>query len=202
MAEWQDAQAGLDARLRSTDRTERMVFVASVAERWMADHEARPADEQQPFTVGLRPLLDDVWRAACGDQTAFRGISDALGRFYLSEYSHNDGQDGPDDADDDAAAAVLYAAEHYMHGFADFAVVVSSRGVEAASFRVQMLADDGAGDEDEDNLAMLRELELQERELDLIARHGDDLRYSYLGLSVGLIARINDELRSRLVAGA
>jgi hypothetical protein len=41
------------------------------------------------------------------------------------------GQDGPDDADDSAAAAVLYAAETYLRGCAHLAMPVSGRAVEA-----------------------------------------------------------------------
>jgi hypothetical protein len=57
MVSWQEAEARLVERLRATDRGQRMVFVASVATRLMAQHGARLANDQRPFTLSLRPLL-------------------------------------------------------------------------------------------------------------------------------------------------
>jgi len=77
-------------------------------------------------------VIDALWRDLTGDGDAFSTVSHALGRFYLSPYQHNDGPDGPSDADEDEAAAAIYAAECLMHGCVDTAVYAGSRGVDAA----------------------------------------------------------------------
>ena len=59
-----------------------------------------------------------------------------MGHYYLSDYCHNDGQDGPDDADDKPAAAILYAALCYLHMRPTFAASVATRAIDAADHRV------------------------------------------------------------------
>ena len=133
MSEWQRLRDEVASRLADAERGTAVAFAAITAERLM-----RLDPQQRPFTQGLRPLLDLIWRAAAGDSTAFKPIAVALGQFYISEFCHNDGPAGPDDADDDPAAAVLYAAECYMHASQRFAILVASRGMDAADHWVQL----------------------------------------------------------------
>lgn len=110
MRDWQVLGDQVRSRVEAADKGTAVAFAAATAERLM-----RLDPHRRPFTESLRPLLDLVWRAASGDQTAFKPIAVALGEYYIGEYCHNDGQHGPDDADDDPAAAILYAAECYFH---------------------------------------------------------------------------------------
>jgi hypothetical protein len=64
-------------------------------------------------------------------------IADALGRFEKSPLNHNDGPDGPDDADHDPAAACIYAAESLVRGMPDRATAAVSRLVDDAFSRVE-----------------------------------------------------------------
>jgi hypothetical protein len=64
------------AGLAST--VESRLAAASPGERLMRRHEALPAADQAPFTLGLRPLLDSL-------------RDDGLGEFQLSDYSGNCG---------------------------------------------------------------------------------------------------------------
>ncbi|MEU4381005.1 hypothetical protein, partial [Micromonospora echinofusca] len=110
MTDWRTLSEQVRSRVLAANAGTAVAFAALTAERLM-----RLDPQGLPFTQGLRPLLDLVWRAAAGDQTAFKPIAVALGGFYMSEYCHNDGQTGPADADDDPAAATLFAAECFLH---------------------------------------------------------------------------------------
>ena len=135
MGESQRLRDEVTSRLADVDRGTAVAFAAITAERLM-----RMDPRQRPFTRSLRPLLDLIWRGAAGDPAAFKPVAVALGQFYISEFCHNDGPSGPDDADDDPAAAILYAAECYMHGLPHFAILVANRGIEAADDWVQLAA--------------------------------------------------------------
>jgi hypothetical protein len=191
---WQELDAAVAVKLAAASVDERTVFAAGVAERLLQSHEALPAEDQRAFTMGLRPLLNAVWDGALGDQTAFQAIKQALGAYYLSEYCHNDGQDGPGDADEPAAAAVLYAAEAYMHGCVDFAVCVSGRAVEA----VDEFLNENDGYADDPDEAIADELRRQLRDLDLISTYSGKLRNARLGLSIDTTVRLNETLRPLL----
>lgn len=191
---WQELDAAVAAKLSVVSVEERTVFAAGVAERLLQAHEALPAEDQSEFTLGLRPQLNAVWDGALGDQTAFQAIKQALGTYYLSEFCHNDGQNGPGDADEPAAAAVLYAAEAYMHGCVDFAVIVSGRAVEA----VDELLNEDDGFTGDPNEVLADELRRQLRDLDLISTYSGELRNAQLGLTVDTTARLNETLRPLL----
>ncbi|MEU9138963.1 hypothetical protein AB0D33_23905 [Streptomyces sp. NPDC048404] len=199
MDTWQKLSALVEERLKSVSSGERSVFTAGVAERLMSRHEALPEDERAPFTLSLRPLLKAVWEGALGDSTAFSAVSRGVAEYMLSEYCHNDGQDGPDDADESAAAAVLYAAHAYLFGCQDFAIWTSARAVEAIDEHLQYLAEieENEGPDDTDE-ALASELRRQLRDLDLIATFSKELRYSSTGLPVDTSIRLRVELRTPL----
>ncbi|MEL5958156.1 hypothetical protein AADR41_25935 [Streptomyces sp. CLV115] len=199
MDTWQDLSARVEERLKSVSSGERRVFAAGVAERLMSRHEALPEDEQAQFTLSLRPLLNSVWAGVLGDSTAFRAVNRGVAEYMLSEYCHNDGQDGPDDADESAAAATLYAAHAYLFGCHDFVSWTSGRAVEAVEQRLEYLAeteeDEIPVDADE---ALASELQRQLRDLDLIANFSKELRYSAMGLPIDTSIRLRVELRTPL----
>ncbi|WP_327235357.1 hypothetical protein OG349_16715 [Streptomyces sp. NBC_01317] len=199
MDTWRRLSALVEERLTAASSGERGVFAAGVAERLMGWHEALPADEQAPFTVSLRPLLDSVWQGVLGDSTAFSAVKRGVAEYMLSEYCHNDGQDGPDDADESAAAAALHAAHAYLFACREFAIWTSGRAVEAVDQRLQYLAeqetDELPVDPDE---ALVSELQRQLRDLDLIACFSNDLRYVRTGLPIDTSIRLRVELRTPL----
>lgn len=199
MDSWQELSVLVEERLKAASTSERGVFTAGVAERLMSWHEALPEDEQAPFTVGLRPLLNSVWEGVLGDTTAFSAVKRGVAEYMLSEYCHNDGQDGPDDADESAAAATLYAAHAYLFGCYDFANWTSRRAVEAVDQHLEYLAeqeeDELVPDSDE---ALASELQRQLRDLDLIANYSKELRYSNTGLPIDTSVRLRVELRTPL----
>ncbi|NNN30637.1 hypothetical protein HLK59_09715 [Streptomyces sp. S3(2020)] len=203
MDTWQELSELVEERLEAVSPGERGVFAAGVAERLMSRHEELPTDEQAPFTVGLRPLLDSVWEGVLGDSTAFSTVKRGIAEYMLSEYCHNDGQDGPDDADESAAAATLYAAHAYLFGCHDFAGWTSRRAVEAVDQHLEFLAE-----QEEDELvpdvdeALTSELQRQLRDLDLIANYAKDLRRSSLGLPIDTSIRLRVELRVPLSSRA
>ncbi|MDN3248524.1 MULTISPECIES: hypothetical protein [Streptomyces] len=197
MDTWQEVSASVEKRLTAASPGERKVFAVGIAERLMSWHEALPAEEQAPFTMGLRPLLNSLWEGVLGDTTAFTAVKRGVAEYMLSDYCHNDGQDGPDDADEHAAAATLYAAHAYLFGCNDFAVWASQRAVDAIDQHLEYLAEQ---DEDmpEPDEALLAELQRQLRDLDLIANYSKDLRYSSTGLPIDTSIRLRVELRTAL----
>ena len=194
---WQDLSATVQVRLRAMNDGQRAMFACAVAERLMQRHEALPEEDQQTFTLALRPLLDVCWDSACGDQTTFFEIKRALGEFYLSDYCHNDGQDGPDDADESAAAAVLYAAEFAMHGCVEFTVWGGLRGEEAADNARWDSDEELDEDAHEDELVHI-ELRRQLDDLDLIERYAADLEYVRNGRDVDTIAKLQTKVKASL----
>lgn len=191
---WKDLDTTVAARLAAASDGERSVFCAAAAQRLMLAHEALPADERRPFTLGLRPLLEAVWDGALGDAGAFDRIKRGLGTYYLGPYCHNEGPDGPDDADEHAAAAVLHAAEAYMHGCHDFALFVSGHAIEAAT-DLPPRDEDFADDPEE---ARAEELRRQLRDLDLIATEAPTLRRARFGLTPATTTRLTGVLRGPL----
>lgn len=111
---------------------QRTAFAAATAERLLGAHERLPPTRQPPYTLGWRPLLDAVWRGLAGDHQAFYDVSAAVAIFHLSPQHHIEGPEGPDEADDDAVAAVLFTALSFLYGCADFAEWTAGRGTDAA----------------------------------------------------------------------
>jgi hypothetical protein len=190
---WKELDTTVTARLAAASEGERAVFATGVAERLLRAHETLPPEARRPFTVGLRPLLDAVWAGVLGDASAFTDVKQAVGAHYLSDYFHNHGQDGPDDADEHAAAAVLCAAQTYLHGCADFAVRAGGRAVEAVGSAGGY---EGYADDPEEALA--EEVRRQLRDLDLIAVHADALRRARFGLAHADTDRLREALRGPL----
>lgn len=169
MEPWQELSEAVADRLAAASTDDRAVFAVGVAERLLRQHEALPEAERAPFTISQRRLLDSLWAGVLGDPAAFTEIKQRMAAYLLSDYCHNDGQDGPADADEPAAAAVLIAADAYMYGCADFAVWVSGRALEAIDDHVP---EDGFDD------AAVAELRRQLSDLDLIPSRPPDLRES------------------------
>ncbi|GGX80601.1 hypothetical protein [Streptomyces fructofermentans] len=200
MDRWQDLSAQVDGRLEAASAGARGVFAAGIAERLMRRHETLPEDDRADFTLSLRPLLDSVWEGVLGDSTAFPAVKRGIAEYMLSEFCHNDGQDGPDDADECAAAATLFAAHAYVFTCRDFAVWAARRGVEAVDQHLEYLADRGEEDLPDEEDALLAELRRQLRDLDLIADHSRELRHAGLGLPIDTSIRLRVKLRTPLSA--
>ncbi|MCS0636676.1 hypothetical protein NX801_13610 [Streptomyces sp. LP05-1] len=198
MGAWQELSTLVKGRLEAASSSERSVFAAGVAERLMSRREALPEDEQAPFTTGLRPLLNSVREGALGDSTAFAAVNRGVAEYMLSDYCHNDGQDGPDDADEAAAAAVLFAAHAYLFGCADFAVWASSRAVDAVDQHREYLTEQEEQDPPDPDEALIAELRRQLHDLDLIAARAAELRHAKFGLPIDASIRLRVELRAPL----
>ncbi|MER6560218.1 hypothetical protein ABT300_21285 [Streptomyces sp. NPDC001027] len=179
MTTWQELQAEVADRLAAVSAGERVVFAVGVAERLMRVQEALPAPERAEYAVGLRPMLNALWEGALGNASAFGEIKHGLGEHLLSEYCHNDGQAGPGDAHEPAAAAVLHTAVAYLFGAGDPIRVVGGCAVEAAGERANAVA----------------ELRRQLRDLALIGRHGASLRHARPALDPDASARLHRALR-------
>ena len=130
-----DVLAELRHRIR---REARPLFAATCAERLLTRHLALRAADQRPFTVGWRSPLNSLWQALESPETGDAApVKRALQTFREGNLNHSDGQDGPDDADHDPAAACIYAAEAYLNPNEDFAFWAASRVVDEAFSRVE-----------------------------------------------------------------
>lgn len=173
-----EAQADNRRVLESLGARQRLAFAASVDERLLRRHEELPEEQRRAFSLSWRPVIDDLWRHLTGEEDAFSAVSHALGRFYLSPYQHNDGPDGPSDADQDEAAAAIYAAECLMHGCVDTAVWAGLRGLDAAfeDAAISTAPDDLHGADEFaaqiSHPAVQRELSRQSEDLGFLVREG------------------------------
>jgi hypothetical protein len=126
-----DVQREIAARLNGLPGEARKAFALACAERLMRQHDRRPNKRQ--FTLGWRPVLDTIWLGLEGVvRNAADQVRAALEEFHGSPFDHNLGQDGPNDADEDAAAATIYAAECFVSGDARFAGWSAGRAVDWA----------------------------------------------------------------------
>ena len=130
--DWSDVQKAIRVRLAKLVPDGRKAFAVACAEQLMAAHEHVSPEEQRPFTLRWRPVLDAIWRALAGETEHARTVVQALRAFHEGEYDHALGQDGPDDADHDPAAASIYAGECYRAGDVDNAFWASGRVVDSA----------------------------------------------------------------------
>jgi hypothetical protein len=105
------------------------LYAAAPAGRLFRWYDARPEEERRSYSLTWRPVLKDVWDHLAGDRSAYVRISRALGEFSLSPYSNN-GDDGPDDIDQDEAAATYFTANCVIHGIVDFALLSASRATD------------------------------------------------------------------------
>ena len=124
------AREGLETLSPTNRWTGRLLFASAVAQRAFDRHDALPLEARRPYSETWRATLNDIWAYAAGDEAKFYDISQALGRFYLSPQHHNEGQDGPNDADHPEVAATLFAANCSLYGLTEFAVLAAARLLE------------------------------------------------------------------------
>lgn len=137
------------------------LYAAAPAERLFRWYDARPEAERRSYSLTWRPVLRDVWEHLAGDRSAYARISRALGEYYLSPYSNN-GDDGPDDIDQDEAAAAYFTANCVMHGLVDFALLSASRTIDNIDNKWY------GKDEERRQTEITREVRRQAADLDVI----------------------------------
>src|SRR5690349_10997648 len=115
----------------------RKAFATIVAERRMRAHEALPAGAQDPYVLSWRPTLDAVWCGLERNPEAFSEVSRAVAAFYLSPQRHDDGQDGPQDADNSTVSTAYFASMEFMHGGIDFALWAASAATDDLYFAAE-----------------------------------------------------------------
>ena len=161
------------------------LYAAAPAERLFRWYDTRPGEERRSYSLIWRPILGAVWAHLEGDRAAYAQISHGLGEFYLSPYSNN-GHEGPDDIDQDEAAAAYFAASCVIHGLVDFALLSASRATDNLDH--QWYGKDETRRQDE----VSRELARQESDLAAIAAAARTNRNLDNGVPVDLIARLRD----------
>lgn len=181
---FEDVQADIQLRLGRLPVEARRAFALACAERLMRRHEDLPSP--RPFTLGWRPLLDAMWLGLEGvARDADDRVREALRTFHASSFDHDLGQEGPDDANQDAAAASIYAAECFACGDAEFAGLAAERAVDSVfviasddlALEPNAFAWDPAAEpmplaQEAMHPAVQAELERQLSELELLEREG------------------------------
>ncbi len=120
-------------RLRALQPEARAAFAVLCAQRVMDSHLRLPSSEQQPFTLSWAPVLREIW-AGLGDPknlSARARVESHLKSFYEGPFHHDPGGDGPHGADEDAAAASIYAAETFCRDEVQPARWAASRLIDA-----------------------------------------------------------------------
>lgn len=128
---WKDVNERIAGELPEISHA---AFAAACAERLLHRHLQSPVENQSPFTVSCRRPLDCVWGvlAEQPDANDLRAVvTQWLQDYYDSPLNHNLGQDGPNDADDNPAAATIYAVESLVKNSIESASWAMSRVIEA-----------------------------------------------------------------------
>ena len=128
-----------EARLERLQPEARAAFAVLCAQKLMDSHLRLPKSEQRPFTLSWVPVLQVIWTGleAPDSSSAHAIVHEYLKAFYEGPFNHNLGQDGPPDADDDAAACSIYAAEAFYRGDAKSARWAASRMIDATDAILQ-----------------------------------------------------------------
>ena len=163
-----------------------ILYEASPAQRLMDWHDSRPDSEQRPYSRTWRPVLQAIWTHAGGDDQAWYPISRAVGHYYLSPQNHVDGQGGPDDADQDEVAAVIFAANAVLHGLPGFADLAAGRATDAIDNRWYAVDDERLARE------LADEVECQRSSLELIVRAAQDRAAWRSGAPGWLVTALRD----------
>ena len=126
-----------EARLERLQPEARAAFAALCAQKLMDAHLRLPKSEQRPFTVSWAPVLRVIWTGleAPDSSSAKATVQDYLNAFYEGPFNHN--QDGPPDADDDAVACSIYAAQAFCRGDAKSARWAANRMIDATDAILQ-----------------------------------------------------------------
>lgn len=131
-----DVRQELHSRLSLLSPLARTAYALACAERLMRYHEQLPASQRSDFTLTWRPVLESMWAGLAGQRPdILEQVQIALDAFSTSPYNHDDGPEGPQEADEDAAAASISAAQCYLSGEVQPADEAGSRAIEAA-FRI------------------------------------------------------------------
>jgi hypothetical protein len=125
-----DVEEQVGVLLEELPPDDRRVFALVCAERAMASHLQLPDSDQRPFTLGWQPVLDAIRAGLLGDPSAESVVRAGLDAFHAGPYDHSEGQDGPDDAAEEAASAAIYAAECFLSGMPEAARWAADRVVE------------------------------------------------------------------------
>lgn len=128
---WKDVNDCIAGELPGIPHT---ALAAACAERLLHRHLQGPVQSQRPFTVSCRHPLDCVWGvlAAQPDPSDLRvEVELWLQGYYDSPLNHNLGQDGPNDADDDPAAATIFAVESLVKNCVKSSTAAMGRVIDA-----------------------------------------------------------------------
>ncbi|MGB9236031.1 MAG: hypothetical protein WCC04_16600 [Terriglobales bacterium] len=128
-----------EARIERLQPEARTAFAVLCAQMLMDAHLRLPKSEQRPFTLSWAPVLQVIWAGleATDSSSAKTIVGEHLKAFYEGEFNHNLGQDGPPDADDDAAACSIYAAQVFCRGDVKSARWAASRMIDATDTTLQ-----------------------------------------------------------------
>ena len=130
---WVDVLEEMRLRLEQFTGEQRKIFALGCAERVMRLYESLPEEKRREYSLTWRPILDLMWDGFTGEKERVETrVKEALEAFYASPFDHEDGPEGPNDADEDAAAASVYAAECFDSGEVEPAYEASRRAIGVA----------------------------------------------------------------------
>lgn len=126
-------------RLQGLRPEARAAFAVLCAQRLMDAHLQLPSSEQRPFTVSWAPVLQEIWAGLSdpNNLSAKANVEGHLSAFYEGPFHHDHGEDGPDDADDDAAGGSIYAAQAFCRGDVKSARWAASRLIDSNDKPIQ-----------------------------------------------------------------
>jgi len=133
----------LETRISRLPETARAVIAAGAAWRLMRNHLDLPESLQIDFVLTWSEVVSMLWESVTDSGGEVRRVlSTKLEDYYLGPYCHKLGEDALPGADEDAAAAAIYAVEAYCTGNVKDAVCAAMHLVTEAVTRANRIAFD------------------------------------------------------------
>lgn len=165
----------ITARISRLPNSARVAIAVGAAQRLMDDQRSLPEEQQNEFVISWAPALALTWRTLLSPTPEIdRALRDLLDEYYSGPYCHELEDEALPGADEDAAAAAIYAVEAHCRQSAKSACSGALRLLTAADMRMEPFIKDRKAPETEDLRVQAEQEEIDRLNaaLDILEREG------------------------------
>jgi len=183
----------LAARIGALPEPARAVIAAGAAWRLMREHLELPEHLRMDFTVTWANVVSMLWEdVASSSEHVKRVLDTKIQEYYSGPYCHELAEDALPGAEEDAAAAAIYAAEAYCTGNAKHAVCAAMQLLTDAEARANQITP-ASGEHETARESDARIFRFQQIELSRLNRIVSLLEMEGLPRAMSLIRQIFGE---------